>query len=214
MAKLIKNALISTETVILGILTSPLTQIEPPRADAPSFTETQMDEFRSQAWQEGYAAGKKEEHELITQKMEELKQQLETLLASIPQAITEARGELSGEIADIILLITQQYFIEKQSNPEALKLQINHILSQLTSKQNIELYLHPRDIGSLQKGFIQLETAHLNGLKICEDSAIALGGCIIKTDHGMFDAGIEKQIDKLKEFLLQIKHGRHNALPN
>ena len=212
MAKIIKNAVISTEFVSLvsdeTAILNPKPAIE---STEPVINKSALETMKQEAYQQGYLAGQEETRALIDQEMALLKQQLEVALKAIPQAIANNRLELNTEIADIVLLISQQYFIEKESNPQALELQINQLLTQLNNKHAIELYMHPQEINTLQKGLIKLDAVHLNGLKIKSDDALTLGGYVIKTDHGIFDASIEKQIDKLKEFLLEIRQRGHNA---
>lgn len=214
MAKIIKKALISLETITLGT-TLPETSYEYNERDILNTTqlnETYLEELREQAFQQGFESGVNEGQNRAKQQIEGLKLDLENLLLSIPQAITQCRMELTNEIADIALLISQEYFAEQQRNPEALQAQINQILNQINNEQNIELCLHPEDIKLVQKANIQLETAHLNRLKIKADERLDLGGCLIKTEHGIFDASIETRIERLKDYLIQMKQGRHHAL--
>lgn len=48
-------------------------------------------------------------------------------------------------------------------------------------------------------------------LSIKKNTQMALGGFYIKTDHGSFDASIEKRIDNLKVYLKQIQQGENHA---
>lgn len=203
MIKLYKDVTISQETVRLY-------QKEPLTLDTPSptFDTVQMQAIQDASYQEGYLAGQEESRRLNDASMQSLKNQLEDLLASIPGGISQSRLALQSEIADIVWLIIQTFFIEKSANRDALELQINQILSQINSKQTIELNLHPNDIAALQNGDMRIHATHLNGLKIKSDESLTLGGCLIKTEHGVFNASIEKQVDKLKEVLLQIKQGK------
>ncbi|MDR3443410.1 MAG: FliH/SctL family protein [Legionella sp.] len=207
MAKLFKNAIISEEIVFLN---QPIqAYVEPIEDHTYQLHELQLKE----AYDQGYLSGKTAERQLIEEELGQLKQQLAEALIAIPQAVAQNRLDLSDEIAEIVLVISQQFFIENQHNAEALSQQINQILSQLNNKQTVELCLHPQEITALQNGVIQLDAAHLNGLKIKSDESLALGGYRIKTSHGLFDASIEKQIDKLKEVLLQLKkRGPHAPL--
>lgn len=214
MAKIIKQVLISPETITLGT-TLPEPSYEHNEQDILNTTqlnETYLEELREQAFQQGFESGIKEGQNRAEQQIEGLKHDLESLLLSIPQAITQCRMELNNEIADIALLISQEYFAEQHRNPEALQAQINQILNQINNEQNIELCLHPKDIKLVQKSNIKLETAHLSRLKLKADDRLALGGCLIKTEHGIFDASIETRIERLKDYLIQMKQGRHHAL--
>ncbi|RUR18233.1 hypothetical protein ELY21_08370 [Legionella sp. km535] len=213
MAKIIPQALISHETVTIGLKP----EIIPDESDqqsvmTPQTNETDLEELQAQAYQRGFISGQTEGQLHAEQQMAQSKQALETLLSTIPQAIEHNRLELHNEIADIILLITQEYFIEQQQKPEALHQRINQILSQLNNKQSIELHLHPDEIKTMHQFNIKLETAHLKGLLIKADPTLAPGGCVIKTEHGVFDASLETRLERLKEMLTQMKHGRHHAL--
>ena len=203
MVKLYKDVTISQEMVHL--YQKALLIIDTPE---PSFNAMHMQQIKEESFQEGYLAGKEETLGLTQAQMGLLKNQLEALLTSLPETINQSRLGLQTEIADILWMIIQPFFIEKSANRQAVELQINQILSQINSSQAVELCLHPNDIAALQSGDIRLDATHLNGLKIKSDESLTLGGCLIKTEHGVFDASIEKQVDKLKDILLHIKQGK------
>ncbi|EHL30349.1 FliH/SctL family protein [Legionella drancourtii] len=211
MAKLYKKAVISNEEVFLN---QPNVELAPePEKSIRQVDEAHIEQLKKEAYEQGYLAGKNEERTHNEKELEQLKKQLQASLAAIPQAIAQNRSDLNNEIADIVLLITQQFFIEQQKDTQALGQQINQVLGQLNNKHHVELCLHPQEITALQNGAIQLDATHLNGLKIKSDESLILGGYVIKTNHGVFDASIEKQIDKLKEVLIQLKHrGQHASL--
>jgi len=210
MAKIFKNSDISGEALILGHQIPGIVPESSKKIQQQN--EEPLENIRQEAYRQGYLSAKKEA-EITQQELAQLKQQVEEVLCSIPKAIKQNRLELAREIADIILLITQQLFIQHQADANALAQQINRILTQLNNQQTITLYLHPQEINALHKANIQLEHAHFNELQIKGDTSLALGGFVIKTSHGIFDASIEKQIDKLKDVLLQIKHrGCHASL--
>ncbi|MFI4918184.1 MAG: FliH/SctL family protein [Legionellales bacterium] len=211
MAKLFKKAEISTEVVYLNDSQAIQPVLLP---EQPALDLIEVEIKTEAAYQKGYLLGKDEANAMFQQQMALLKQQLEALIASIPPAIAANKQQLNTEIADTILLVCQQFFIEKQQNGKALEQQIHHILSQISNQQTLELCLHPQDLTALKQGAIQINAAHLSGLKIKSDESLRLGGCLIKTEHGLFDASIEKQIDRLKEVLLQIRQdGMAHATP-
>ncbi len=214
MAKILKNVVISSEVMHINNTAPTLhvnSKIEPEPIVESMLNLEEVEVLKNEVYQEGYRLGKEEGKAIVEQQMLQLKQQIETTLAAIPQTIEQHRLALSQEIADIVLHITQQFFVEKESNPQILEQQINQLLKQLNGKQSIELYLHPKEIELLQDGLIQLHTPHLNGLKIKANDSLVLGGYVIKTEHGIFDAGIEKQIERLKELLIQLRQRGHHA---
>lgn len=205
MVKLFKTANITNGSVSLYQPTEPVRM-----PTEPSLDELTQQQIKEEATQRGYELGKKEAQAQFNQ----VKNQLEALISSIPLALAQSRLELETEIADILWSILQGFFIEKQSNKKALEQQINQILTQINAKQSVELHLHPNDITLLQQECFRLETIQLKELKIKSDERLTLGGFLIKTDHGVFDASLEKQVDKLKETLLQLRQGKTHASLN
>ena len=177
-----------------------------PMLTAPAFSEEQITAFKEESYQQGYAQGAEEARTLAHQELHELEERLMRLLASIPQALEEYRLNQQEELAAISLLIMEHYFAEQSMDTKQLERQINQVLTQLNQQQSIELSLHPDDIKALQNGLIQLK-ASTKQITIKKDEALALGGFIIKTQHGIFDASVEKQIDKLKTYLINLKQG-------
>lgn len=215
MAKIIKEALISSETITIGTLmpVSNTTDNQLLTTKNTQLNALSLEDSRTQAYQQGFEAGIQEGQTRIEQQIERSKHDLEKLLLSVPQAIAQCRMELNREIADIVLIISQEYFVEQQRTPEALQAQINQILNQINNEQRIELCLHPEEIKLVQKANIQLNANHLNSLKIKADDSLVLGGCIIKTEHGIFDTSIETRIERLKEYLIEIRsRGQHDSL--
>lgn len=164
---------------------------------------------REEAYRQGFAQGMVDglvqAEQQATNQANELVEQLNHLLESIPAALNESRRELKTEIADIVLAISQQFFIHQQQNKEAIAQQISATLNHLNDKQAITLALNPQDLALLQKGELAIDFSQCKDLRINADESLSLGGCRIKTEHGIFDASIERQIDCLKQALLQIK---------
>lgn len=136
---------------------------------------------------------------------------LKSLIKQVPSEISSLREDLRQDIAHIVLSIVQPIFVQRQLDRSWLFKQINQILTQLNHRQEVELILHPEDIEQLQAHKIHLKTAHLRSLKICSDDQIFSGGCRIKTQHGLFEISIEKQLQQLREKLMNIQPGEYNV---
>lgn len=212
MAKLFKSVTLSDEVVylkpaIVDVTATPEMTIKP---DAVSEQAQCAEQIKEEAYQEGFNQGMAQGIEQASNNMSQQIALLQELLASIPAAINENRQQLSDEVADIVLVIIKQYFINQQTNKEAIAAQINHTIAQLNSKQNIELLLHPQDLAMLKTGTLHLDLQQCNNLRIVPNEQLRLGGCQVRSEHGLFDAGIERQIDNLKQVLLQIKQGEQH----
>ena len=146
--------------------------------------------------------------EKIAQEQAVLAEQRSTLtclLDSIPQTIRDQRMQLSSEIADIVFLMISKLFIHQQQNKAAIIQQVTQIIDQLNDKQHLNVALHPQDLAFLQAQNISISLQDNQQLAFTADDNVRLGGCIVTCEHGVFDASIERQIDNLKDVLLQMK---------
>ena len=207
MADILTAVTISDEIVRLGLVSKPCEQQPSIREEQIPVAESISQEDLENAKQSGYSHGFSEGFAEAEAKLASEFSHVKALIESIPAAIQESRLQLSDEIADIILLIIKQFFINQQQNKDSIALQINQLLNQLNDKQNIELSVHPKDLTLLQQGKLKIDAKACKNLRIVPDDNLRLGGCVVKSEHGVFDASIERQIDNLKQVLLQMKLG-------
>lgn len=206
MADIFRNVLISEEMAFLSAIPAqaePCTDnnIEGNCLPAEVNSNVDVEYIRESSYTRGLTDG-------IAQENARLHEQFNTLnrlLHSIPEAINNNRRLLAVEIADIVLLITQQFFIHQQQNRDSITHQITQVIDQLNNKQNINISLHPRDLALIQQDGIHIDAQLYKNLHLVPDNTLSLGGCLVKSEHGMFDAGIERQIDALKDVLLQLR---------
>lgn len=211
MANILKQVTLSKELFYLGeqTINDNDQQILSSTANSAESTIKIKEQAHEQGFQLGFAQGMaaglaKGEQQAIDKKSDVIKQ-IEQLLHAIPSALNASRQALRMEIADIVLAITQQFFIQQQQNKEAIAQQITATLNYLNEKQAITLALHPGDLALLQQGQLKVDFSQCKEVRIVGDESLNLGGCRITSEHGVFDASIERQIDCLKQALLQLK---------
>ncbi len=195
MSNVFKRVLISTEIAYIGQLPEN-TILDKVLEPEPVISHLDLEK----AYNQGLADGIAKERALL----QEQAKALNTLLNSIPKTICDFRQQLSAEISDIVMHLAKQFFINQQHNKDDITDNINQIITQLNDKQNIEVALHPRELALVSQD--KLIQTHQN-LRFVPDENLRLGGCIVKSEHGVFDADIERQIDHLKQVLLQIRTG-------
>lgn len=202
MANVFKTIKISEEVTYIGNTVIPTHPVIPPipeKAEIPFDDDPINEDDNVNILSEALA----QEHALLKKQTNTLN----TLLHSIPQAISDNRQQLSSDIADIVLLIVSKFFIHQQQSKDAITHQITQIVTQLNEKQNLEISLHPHDLALIQQGDMTIDLLSCKNLRLKSDDQLRLGGCIITSEHGVFDASIERQIDNLKQVLLKMRDG-------
>lgn len=190
-----------------------LGQLPPSKESRPETSQAEkalaLEQIREEGYktgfQQGLTEGKTQGEAQALRENKELRETLKSLINAIPLAVNENRLALKIEIADIVLTITQQFFIQQQQNKEAIAQQITNTLQQINEKQALTLSLHPNDLALLQQGDLKIDFCQYKGLRVTADESLGLGGCIIHSEHGLFNAGIEGQIERLKQVLLELK---------
>jgi flagellar assembly protein FliH len=212
MAELFKSIQICPEPFYLGENPEKVVALDAKVLDAPEMPALfllLLQQAQDVSFKAGVDEGQKQQLDAFKQQEETL----QTLIQTIPEAISQQRLTLKNEITHIVLTIIEQLFIHNQTNPKIIEDQIHHILQQLNSLDTAELCLHPNDIALLQNGEITVSTK-TQGLKVSADPNLLPGGCIVKSNHGVFDASIEGQIERLKQTLLSFKERSTHASPH
>lgn len=190
---------------------SPKEALCPLKAVQPSLSENELQAQLKERFNEGLQQGLREGRELQEQEtkaqLEQQRQELQQIIQQIPEELIKARNQLKEESATLTLTIVEQLLIQRQLDKGWIFEQVNLLLNELNKNQQVELFMHPKDLARLQQGDFLLQTKGIKGITIAADEQLRLGGCRLKTNQGYFDLNIEKQIDRLKKLLLKIQQG-------
>jgi len=198
MADILKNRQVGDEFFVIPSHNATPLPLKKEEAQSNPY---QLEQEKEASFNQGFALGVEEGRLQALQEEREKNNALAALFISLPEAIHAHRITLSDEIANIVLVIAQQFFIEQQHNKNSILAQINQLLTHINSSETIDIALHPKAIAALGDTPLTLAPQ----AKLVADDKLQLGGCIITSEHGVFDASIERQIDNLKQMLLQIK---------
>lgn len=178
------------------------------------------DETRRQAHEEGYAAGRIEglagAQGLIESHAEELaavltEERLKTLLPALEEGVGRLELErerwLSAwEAAAIRLSAAIARRIvrrELSQDPEVAKGIVRAALELAAGQSQITLRLHPGDLERLRDGGAIRDCLQRFGeATLVADDAVSPGGCVIDSRHGLIDARIETQLQRIVDELL------------
>lgn len=153
-----------------------------------------VEEGRLQGEEEGYQQG-------FEQGLMMGKQNLDNLVAVAGQLQSQLRSQLLSQhqsnqllVCDLVENIVRQVLLkELNQQPE----QILYVVEQATthlpdSIEEVHIYLNPQDIELLKREYPdQIENWQMHN-----DPNLAVGGCIVKTEHAEADARIERRTEE------------------
>jgi flagellar assembly protein FliH len=179
-------------------------------------------EIRSRAHAEGLAAGQRDglasAQQLIGERAAEIaaQQTQDKLRTALPAFQALARSleierdrwmthweaaavELSASIAEKILRH------ELMRRPELAKAIVHEALELAAGQPHLKLRLHPADIEVFQDAGQEAlsRLATVGDAELVPDESIARGGCLIETRHGVIDARLETQLERITSELLE-----------
>jgi flagellar assembly protein FliH len=180
------------------------------------------DEVRRRAHTEGVSSGQREgldsARQLVDARAAEIaarqtQEQLRTVLPAFQaaaQALQAERDrwlaawetaavELSAAIAGKILRH------ELSRRPELAAPVIREALQLAAGQPHVRLHLHPLDLAQLHDCGAQAagRLSAVGEATLVPDERVTRGGCIIETQHGVIDARLETQIDRIVSELLE-----------
>ena len=199
--------------------------IEQVRAETKQIIEdaaTEADSIRKRAFEEAYRDGRRDglkhadaeiekRSKLVAQKL--VAEQLQTTLPAM-QAATEALSEernrwlAQWEAAAIRLCVAIAERIVRRElsiQPQCVAATVIEALELAAGDSHVKLRMHPEDASLLNEYGNEALGAmsSIGDTTVVPDESITRGGCIIDTRHGVIDARLETQLDRIAAELLQ-----------
>lgn len=169
-------------------------------------TAEELESIQKQAYNEGFAFGKKEGHE---QTKNELDNKIETFAAMI-KMLTEPLDEVDDEIVEQLAQLSMS--VAKQVVRRELHTEQGEIVGIVREAMNalpattrkITLNIHPDDAEIIRSSFSLGQDEESDELrwKIIEDPMISRGGCKISSANSSIDATVEGRLNRVISTLL------------
>lgn len=131
---------------------------------------------------------------------------LETLVSSLQ--VERERWLADWEAAAVLLSVSIAEKIirrELSQRPALAGDLIRQALRLVAGHSQVKLRLNPQDLTELQSGQCDVAQclSHLPDTVLVPDEAVSPGGCIVETLHGVIDARIETQLQRIVDELLE-----------
>ena len=164
---------------------------------------------RKEGMARGLEEGKKAGHQ---QALNEQKQSLTTAVTALTGALREIdkhRRDLeAGALRDVIeLSIAIASRVTKRQgmlDPAVMEANLVQAMKLATHASDVRVALHPSQKSALEAALpaLKLQWPKLNHVQIVEDATIAPGGCKVFTTHGIVEADLDGQLDRIIAELL------------
>ncbi len=155
--------------------------------------EQRLREAREQGFREGEAAGRSQ----ASSQVEPLLGQLARSIDELAQLRSKLRHQAEGDLLKLSVAIARKVLHrELNADPEALAGLIHVALSKIRVQEILRVRVHPQ-----HQALVIQQTQRLTGgahLEVCGDPRLPLGGVLVETSRGEFDASIDVQLREIE----------------
>lgn len=152
----------------------------------------------------GYAEGLKAAADEVRSDYEGRFSHALSLLESIYQGLSAERANLAeGHATQMIriweLMLQKMLQAHVEIDPAVVQRMLQYILTRVSDREKILIYLNPEDIAMIESGKEQIMDG-IRGVKIFEllsDDYVEKGSCLIETNLGIYDARWKTQLEQI-----------------
>jgi flagellar assembly protein FliH len=170
-------------------------------------SEKQIEDFKTDAYNKGYEAGREEGFQSGKAEVERLIDRIHTVLNKSIEKRIEIINEAESQVIDLVLQITRK--VIKVISENQKNVVINNVvqaLRKMKSRGDVAIKVNLADLEITTehtKDFLRI-VENVKSITVLEDSSVDKGGCIIETDFGQIDARISSQLKEIEEKILDI----------
>lgn len=157
-------------------------------------TAEQIEEIQRQAYDEGFAQGRRDGLASAQCEIGAQVERLCQLMSTLAQPLAELDVEVEQQLLALSLAVARQLVRrEIKTDPGQVMAAVREAMAVLPiSARKVRLHLHPEDAELVREALSLGEREQ--GWQIVEDPAVARGGCRIVTDSSQIDATVEARM--------------------
>ena len=177
--------------------------------DANKKSQAIQEQAKENGHKEGFDLGYREGLDAATEEIKKQEETLQNRFSNMEQELKENYEALQANMeSELVHVLTQVYShvlgIELSSHNELILFLLKRALADVGAGKNYVIHVSKADI-ALVKGEIS-ELASLVGvpedcISIVEDNSLSENGCLIESETGIFDCGLDTQLSLLKKQL-------------
>jgi flagellar biosynthesis/type III secretory pathway protein FliH len=200
------NGSSATEVLSSLAITEPA-EPEPPTSDAPGISQGELSRLISEARAEGFREGETHNRAMYEKELNQLRAQISDLLSSFQQERTRYFSKVEVELVHFALAIAARILHrEAQVDRMVVAGLVKVTIDKLQQGTKVILKVRPEEASKWRHYF------HDNaGVQVLEDSAVEPGGCLLETDLGTADLGLDAQLKEVEKGFFDLLAQRPGA---
>jgi flagellar biosynthesis/type III secretory pathway protein FliH len=179
--------------------TDPDRPIEARELHLPSVAAERIEAIEHQAYHEGYTRGQRTADEEMERRLEDVLQRLRTTLDELGTLGPHAMRRADREMIHLAVAMAERIVRgEVRAEPATLLDMARAAIERLGERVTAVIHLNPTDLDSI----VSDGSGRIGSLDVVADSDLPRGGCMIRTNLGAIDAGIDAQMRELLRAML------------
>lgn len=164
----------------------------------------EAERIKNEAYNEGYALGYEAGEKKANLELESKYAQVMSLVESIRLEKEEHIKENKKDIIELIFTLLEKVIDTiVDVKPEIINNLIEKIIEHVQESEKITIKINPIHVPYLDNSIKKIQNSCIDQVKVIEDESLKIGDCLILTETGSVESIIEKQIDLLKDALLE-----------
>ncbi len=162
--------------------------------------ESQAEQLRQSALEEGNRIGYSEGSQRAEEEMQERMQQLDDERAALEQEYEELRASLEGEVLETVCDVLEKAFLIRFGDDKDVLLQlVDRTMAKISSSKTFLIRVNAENFQLLNENreMLRDKVGSEAVLDIIKDPLIEPEKCLIETDGGVYDCGLDTQLKNL-----------------
>lgn len=165
-------------------------------AELEASLESRSREARDAGYREGETAGRNQ----IGAQVQPLLEKLARSIQEIADARPKLRAEAEGDLLKLSLAIARKVLHrELNADPDSIAGLIKVCLDKIRLQEIVRVRIHPQHHPAIQQMLVRLSTGA--PIELLADPKMQLGGVVIETTRGEFDASVDVQLREIERGL-------------
>lgn len=154
-----------------------------------------------EAFVKGYAQGERSGAEAAARQGEAMLRRLSETIEEVAALRTDLLHRSEKDIVRVALVIAERVLHREVSLDRELILAMAHIaIDRLGNRASATIRLHPADHAALMA--VPRAQPFAGAVEIVADASVSRGGCLVQSDFGLIDLGVEAQLKEVSRAML------------